>query len=334
MQTAYLLAWIGALAWPALVAFAVWRWLKRRRAPGPWAWLGLLGATTVWALGVWAFLWEPETLVVRRIEVVSQAWKGPPLRIGVIADTHIGAPHMGPARMKRLVARMNSEHPDMVALLGDYVGGHAPAGARGAGARAAILAGLRQLAGLAPPLGTYAVLGDDDWRYDAETVAAALREAGAHVLRNEAARAPRDPGAFWVIGLTDHEASLAPSYTQSLIGVPAREPVIALEHRPDKFVAAPDQVALTLAGHTHCGQARIPLIGRLLPGASEESRRWPCGLYEEHGRRLYVSGGVGVSLIPARFLQPPEIAILTLRPDPGQIRALAPAPAPTAPPAP
>jgi len=46
---------------------------------------------------------------------------------------------------------------------------------------------------------------------------------------------------------------------------------------------------------------------------SEGSRRWPCGLYEERGRRLYVSGGVGVSVMPVRFGQPPEIAVVTLR---------------------
>jgi predicted MPP superfamily phosphohydrolase len=92
-------------------------------------------------------------------------------------------------------------------------------------------------------------------------------------------------------------------------------------------------VALTLAGHTHCGQVHIPFLGRYMPASSEESRRWPCGLYEDHGRRLYVSGGVGVSYLPVRFLQPPEIAIVMLRADPGQIRApaaLEPPPAPVA----
>jgi predicted MPP superfamily phosphohydrolase len=49
--------------------------------------------------------------------------------------------------------------------------------------------------------------------------------------------------------------------------------------------------------------------------ASAGSEKWPCGLYEERGRKLYVTGGVGVSIIPVRFLQPPEIALVTLRED-------------------
>ncbi len=68
------------------------------------------------------------------------------------------------------------------------------------------------------------------------------------------------------------------------------------------FAAAPNEVALTIAGHTHCGQVNLPFAGAVdarLPG----SERWPCGLYEEQGRKLYVSGGLG-TLDPAGALPP------------------------------
>jgi predicted MPP superfamily phosphohydrolase len=71
-------------------------------------------------------------------------------------------------------------------------------------------------------------------------------------------------------------------------------------------------VALTLAGHSHCGQVNFPLVGRLLH-ASRGSRRWPCGPYRDGERRLYVTGGLGTSILPVRFRAPPEIAIVTLR---------------------
>ena len=324
MQLAFLLAWIGALAWPALIGFALWRWIKKGWKPNRLAGIALGAITPIWFLGIWGVLWEPETLVVRRIEVVSQAWTGRPLRIGVISDTHMGAPHMSVARMRRLVARMNSEHPDVVTLLGDYIGGHAPASSRSSGDRAAILATFHEMGGFRAGLGTYAVLGNHDWWYDGPLVAAALDAAGVHVLENQAFRVERGAGSFWIAGLADHDAPRAPSYTQSMLNIPASASLIALAHRPDKFAAAPAQVALTLAGHTHCGQVHIPFAARYMPQTSEESQRWPCGLYEDHGRRLYVSGGVGVSFLPVRFLQPPEIAIVTLRADPGQIRAPAP----------
>ena len=43
------------------------------------------------------------------------------------------------------------------------------------------------------------------------------------------------------------------------------------------------------------------------------SERWACGLYDEGGRKLFVTGGVGVSILPVRFRAPPEIVILTLK---------------------
>jgi predicted MPP superfamily phosphohydrolase len=87
--------------------------------------------------------------------------------------------------------------------------------------------------------------------------------------------------------------------------------VIVLTHWPDPWRRVPPRVALTLAGHTHCGQVNLPFLGRLV-AASPGSRRWSCGLYEDGGRKLFVTGGLGVSILPVRFRAPPEIVILTL----------------------
>jgi hypothetical protein len=104
---------------------------------------------------------------------------------------------------------------------------------------------------------------------------------------------------------------MKPSYRDTLADLPGGDPILVISHWPDVFAAAPAEVALTIAGHTHCGQVNLPFAGRLIH-ASEGSERWPCGLYEERGRKLYVTGGVGTSVLPVRFLQPPEIAVVTL----------------------
>jgi len=90
--------------------------------------------------------------------------------------------------------------------------------------------------------------------------------------------------------------------------------VVVMSHWPDAFATAPDRVAITFAGHSHCGQVNLPVFGRLMH-ASPGSEKWPCGLYSKGQGRLYVSGGVGVSIVPVRFNQPPEIAVVTLRAD-------------------
>jgi uncharacterized protein len=309
-----LLAWVGAIAWPALLAFGLWRALKRAHGPG-WIGWSLIGLVSVfWLLGIRAFLWEPETLEVRRVEVASRMWSGPPLRIGVISDTHTDGPHVGIGGLNAVIDRLMAERPDIVVLLGDFVNGHAAMSERSAGDRQRISEGLAAFARLKAPLGVHAVLGNHDWWYDAGAVEQALAAAGVQVLENQRVRIPRAEGVFWLGGLADYESKRAqPSYIQTLNEVTGGEPVIVIAHWPDVFAAAPEQVALTLAGHSHCGQVNLPFIGRPIhvsPGAE----RWPCGLYEDKGRWLYVSGGVGTSVLPARFNQPPEIAVVTLRP--------------------
>lgn len=308
-----LLAWVGAVVWPALLAFGLWRGLRKGRGPGWIGWIAVSVVSVFWLLGIRAFLWEPETLEVRRVEVASLAWRGPALRIGVISDTHTDGPHVGINGLNAVIDRMMVERPDIVLLLGDFVNGHAALAERSAAERQEISQGLAAFARLKPPLGTYAVLGNHDWWYDGGAVEQGLAAAGVQVLENRRVRIPRAEGVFWLGGLADYESLRAqPSYIQTLDGLATDEPVIVMAHWPDVFSAAPGHVALTLAGHTHCGQVNLPFLGRPI-AVSPGARRWPCGLYEDRGRWLYVSGGVGTSVMPARFNQPPEIAVVTLR---------------------
>lgn len=305
------LAWIGAVVGPIICALLIRRLLRGRRTIFAWS-LGAVAAIG-WILGVWAFLIEPATLTVRYVSVESATWRGPPLRVGIISDTHVAAPHTDVARIERLVGRMNAERPDMVVLLGDYAGGHEPAAVRASPERSEILRGIEAFRALEAPLGIHGVLGNHDSWFDDVAVSAALTRANVRVLENRAQRIARPGGAFWVAGLADmHSPRQLPTVSGTLSDVSDDAPVIVLTHWPDPFVDVPDRIALTLAGHTHCGQVNLPLLGRLVH-ASEMSERWACGLYDEGGRKLFVTGGVGVSILPVRFRAPPEIVILTLR---------------------
>jgi len=306
-----ILAWTGAILGPIVCILLIRRLLRDRRIFLGWTLAGL--AAVGWSLGVWAFLVEPATLTVRHVTVESAAWSGPPLRIGVISDTHVAAPHTDVERVRRLVARMNSEHPDVVVLLGDYAGGHEPATRRARPEQSEILQGVEAFAGLRSPFGTYGVLGNHDSWFDDAAIAAALRRADVTVLDNTARSVARPGSGFWIGGLADmHSPREPPLVAATMEQVTDASPVILLTHWPDPFVEVPGRVALTLAGHTHCGQVNLPVLGRLVH-ASRMSERWPCGLYDEGGRRLFVTGGVGVSILPVRFRAPPEIVVVTLR---------------------
>jgi uncharacterized protein len=75
----------------------------------------------------------------------------------------------------------------------------------------------------------------------------------------------------------------------------------------------PSRVSLTLAGHTHGGQVRLPLLGApIVP--SQFGARYAAGHIVEAGRHLYVATGVGTSILPVRFRVPPAVVVLTLTP--------------------
>jgi predicted MPP superfamily phosphohydrolase len=99
---------------------------------------------------------------------------------------------------------------------------------------------------------------------------------------------------------------------------------VLLVHEPDVFASFQElqrSPTLTLAGHTHGGQVWLPLLGRrVVP--SRFGERYAYGHIEEGGRHLFVTSGVGTSIFPIRFLVPPEIALLTLKP--AQLRPAAP----------
>lgn len=306
-----ILVWIAAIAGPVLCIFLIRLLLRGRRII--LAWTLAVGAGIAWSLGVWGFLIEPATLTVRHVTVESAGWRGPPLRIGVVSDTHVAAPHVDVPRVRDLVQRMNVERADLVVLLGDSTGGHQPAARRAAEERSDILEGVRVFRDLRAPLGVYGVLGNHDSWFDEAAIEQAMVKGGIRVVENRALPVEADGRRFWVAGLADLLSKrTTPSIPLALASVPDGDPVILLTHWPDPFAETPSRVALTLAGHTHCGQVNLPLIGRpILP--SPASDRWPCGAYDEGGRKLFVTGGVGVSVLPVRFRAPPEIVILTLK---------------------
>ena len=267
-----------------------------------------LGALLISALGLWAFWIEPASLSVRRASLQVPRWHAEQrgLRIAVLTDLHVGAPHMKPDKLREVVERTNREQPDLVLMLGDMVIDNVAGGTFVEPELIAVEVGK-----LRAPLGTIAVLGNHDWWNDGERVTKALRQAGLTVLENEARRIEYAGRAFWVAGVADMWTR-KPDIAGSLAQVKGDDPVILITHNPDIFPDVPPRVSLTLAGHTHGGQVNLPFIGRpVVP--SKFGQRYASGHIVEDGRHLFVSDGIGTSIIPVRFLVPPEIVILTLR---------------------
>jgi hypothetical protein len=150
-------------------------------------------------------------------------------------------------------------------------------------------------------------------------VRSALAGAGIPILENDAVMLGPAGQRFWLAGLGDQlayqlghgEFRGVDDLPGTLAHIKTDDPVLLLAHEPDIFPKVPTRVALTLAGHTHGGQIRVPLIWpRFVP--SRYGARFAYGHIVENDRHLVVSGGLGTSIIPARLGVPPEIVHVTL----------------------
>ncbi|HEX8097523.1 MAG TPA: metallophosphoesterase [Pyrinomonadaceae bacterium] len=228
------------------------------------------------------------------------------VRVVLISDLHVGSPYINTEKLRRVVSAVNESQPDLILIAGDFViqgvlGGHF--------VEPDAIA--NELKNLRARRGVYAVLGNHDWWYDGNLVRAALQKAGITVLENEVARIEFGGTTVWLAGLADFWTR--PQDIQGTVGkVSGDGPVIALTHNPDIFPGVPARVVLTLAGHTHGGQVNLPLIGRpKVP--SKFGQRYAAGHVQEGGRHLFVTTGIGTSIIPLRFRVRPEIAVLILK---------------------
>jgi predicted MPP superfamily phosphohydrolase len=275
---------------------------------------GLIGLSAV-ATGAYASAIEPQSLVVTRYALNPPGWPaGRKLSMTVIADLHAGGPDMTLTHIRRVADTAGRLKSDLVILLGDYTATYRFVNER---IPYAVWAG--ELARIGAPLGTWAILGNHDWWHNVADVRRALTDAGIPLLENDAVMLGAEGERFWLAGLGDQLAYRlghgrfrgVDDLPKTLAQVGTDDPVILLAHEPDIFPHVPARVALTLSGHTHGGQIRLPLIWpAFVP--SKYGARFAYGHVIEEDRHLIVSGGLGTSFIPARLGVPPEIVHIQL----------------------
>ena len=254
------------------------------------------------------FKWEPESIEVNRHEVFLKNWHGEHngLRFVIVSDIHQLDPPEDIARLKRVVRLMNDEKPDVILLLGDFIGERFNWKRKNASpeAIAAILKELKSARGV------FAVLGNHDWWHGGDAVRKALEDVGIKVLENESAELSVNGKKLNLIGLPDR---ITRGRMLNTGGLPdAALPAIVLSHNPDYFEELKLPYEFMLAGHTHGGQVQLPWIGALIV-PSKYGAKYASGFFEDGGRKLFVTRGTGTSIIKARFLCPPEIAVITIR---------------------
>lgn len=244
---------------------------------------------------------DPEVL---RTQIALQGFPAdaPPVVAAVISDIHVAGPDMPPDRLDRIVDQINGLQPDVVFIAGDLVSEKRTA--THIYSAEEIVAPLGRLNA---PLGVVLAPGNHDHWFDWEGLQHELGSRGIRVLQNEAAQI----GPLVIGGVDDAYTRRddVPLVLQAMDGLQGGR--VILTHSPDIFPQVPPDVALVLAGHTHCGQIRFPLIGAPAH-LSRYGDRFGCGEIVEHGQTVIVGAGLGTSLLPIRFDTHPEIWLVEL----------------------
>jgi hypothetical protein len=246
---------------------------------------------------------EARGLVVTRHDVPSPDL--PPeldgLRIAHLTDLHLPC-----AAADRAAEVIEAEGVDLVVITGDTISKR------------------RQLDLVTPYIarvrgrfGTYAVRGNNEhWaRVPLPTLSSAFAAANAKLLDNANAIVTFNGAALQVVGLDDPGVG-HPDVAAAWRGAERQLPTLWLIHGPG-FIDRIDmqklqlpRALLVLAGHTHGGQIRGPGCTPVVPRGSG---RFRSGFYDAALGRVYISRGIGTSVVPLRFLCPPELPIFTLR---------------------
>lgn len=323
MTTFYLVAAGVSCLLTWLVAWLVFRARQRASqragsdAPGRRAFLrraagwGVAGGGAL--LGGYSVLVEPSWLRVVRLRLplagLPESLSG--LKVAHLTDLHLGR-YVSAGHLRQMVQMTNRERPDLVLLTGDYVHG-SPGFIRPV---------FQILARLESRLGSAGVLGNHDHWEDAGESLRQMRTAGIHVLDNR---------RLW-IGEGGLTTVAAPSSGLCVAGVgdlwedkqdldvlgdaPAEMPRLLLSHNPDfaeghSARAKKHRVDLMLAGHTHGGQVRLPGTRSIIT-PSRYGSKYARGMVQGPAFPVFVSTGVGMTILPVRMLVRPEIVIFTL----------------------
>ena len=244
-------------------------------------------------------LWyEPQALQMERIPVQKPP-KGGKVRLLQVSDLHLSKFDHYFEKVSRQIYDLK---PDVILLTGDYL--EEERNIRG------VLSFLKELKA---PQGIFAVQGNWEYwsRLEGENLRRHFKGAGVTLLINERADLDINGHALSIYGL-DYPSSID-NLNRLQSDVDPQRFNLLLSHVPAFAHEKLDSsFNLILSGHTHGGQVRLPYLPPFyLP---RYSGRFVSGLYHvsQHRIPLYVSRGVGTSVLPLRFLCRPEIGLIEL----------------------
>jgi len=262
---------------------------------------------------------EPNIIVKNEFDFPTTNIKTP-FKIAFIADIQIGN-HKKTAWTEKIVKNIEQIKPDLVLLGGDLIDNE--------GTFEDESQYLQPFQKISAQYPTYYILGNHEYGVGSQTQGDKNRQTGDRsemlikrmnelritLLRNSLACPNINNETICLFGVDDIWSNKIDF--KELNKWDKNLPLIFLTHNPDGIKLYPLEQKnpnLTLAGHTHGGQLRLPFIGPLGNPEVTLPKKYFKGLNEYVGKKIFTTVGIGESGGPIRFWNPPEIAVINLKP--------------------
>jgi predicted MPP superfamily phosphohydrolase len=219
--------------------------------------------------------------------------------IAQVSDIHSGI-YMTEQEMQKILEIVNSLHPQMAALTGDFVDSRAEE----------IAPVARVFSRIKTDYGVFGCMGNHDVFDNYAALSSAMKKSGILMLDNDNRVLRVNGEELNVLGVADSRFA---RLERAMQGIDPDAFKILLAHRPSFFPHAKQAgIDLQLSGHTHGGQIALDLAG-IRVNLATLFHEYAQGLYGEGKSNLYVNSGVGMVFAPVRISVPPEITLITLQ---------------------
>lgn len=243
---------------------------------------------------IWSVFIEPNMIEVKHFTVKDPQLQG--IKIVFAGDFHFKKYQTRKAR--EIINIINSQNADLVLSTGDFINGHKESSSMPINDIANVLGQIK------PKM--FTVLGNHDFWGGSTKLTLELENKGIKVLSNSSEKIEIRNKTIYIAGVEDLQTG-NPDINKALENT--NKPVILLTHSPDIFPEISQDINLTLAGHVHGGQIRLPFIGAVII-PSTYGNRYSQGLIVENNKTMIVTKGIGTSILPVRFNCKPEIVVI------------------------
>lgn len=259
--------------------------------------MGGLGLSSLFGGFVWADSYRFEVSRYKRgLEHLTK-----PLKVVQLTDLHFGR-WIGEKQVEEWVDATLAEAPDLVVITGDFydytVGDISPL--------------IHQLGRLSAPLGVWGVWGNHDYDLGQDFLDAFeqdLNSVGINILKNSGVKLRDD---LFLCGTDDLWGGTINLY-ETMLRHEENQASLLLTHIPDTLYSTPYDIDLALCGHTHGGQIKLPFFGAIST-ASRHGDEFIEGWVDHPVKLGFISRGLGMVLLPFRFMSRAELVVFDLEP--------------------